>query len=105
MSLIKLAYTPIVVINNNDPAQGSSKTFSTRNVAATGAGTIGGFAAQEAIEQHMPKIGLPKFDPEKLSHRFGKRIGTAGGAFVGAAGVYQYLKHKNKDKEPDVYLV
>lgn len=103
MSLIKLAYTPIVVINNG--SQGSSKTFSTRNVAATTAGALGGFATQEIIENHLPKLGLPKFDASKFSHRLGKRLGTAGGAFIGAAGVYKYLQHKDKNKTPYIYMM
>ena len=105
MSLIKLAYTPIVIINNHDSTQGSSKTFSGRNVAATAAGAIGGFGAQEVIENHLPKLHLPKFDASKLSHRFAKRMGTAAGAFAGAAGVYKYLQHKDKNKQPDIYTL
>lgn len=110
MSLIKLAVQqispPIIILNNKpDSTTGSSKTFNTRNVAATAAGALGGFGAQEVIENHLPKIGLKPFDKTKFSHRLGRRLGTAAGAFVGAASVYQYLKHKDKEKNNTNFLM
>lgn len=96
MGLIKLASSPIIVINKSDPNAGSSKTFNTRNVAAATAGAVGGFAGQEAVEH------LPNFDKLKMSHRFGRRMGTAAGAFIGAAGTYSLLKKHQKDKKPDM---
>ena len=42
------------------------------------------------------------FNDKLRSHRFGKRMGTAAGAFIGAAGVYSALKKHQKDKNPDI---
>ena len=95
MSLIKLA-SHIIVINKSDPNSGTSKTFNSRNIAAATAGAAGGFGAQEVIEH------LPKFDPSKMSHRFGKRMGTAAGAFTAAAATYGLLHKHKKDKQPDM---
>lgn len=108
MSLIKVALlqnTPIIVVNKQDSNTGSSKTFNSRNVAATAAGALGGFGAQEVIENHLPKIGLKAFDKTKFSNRLIRRLGTTAGAFTGAASVYQYLKHKNKDKNNTNFIM
>ena len=91
MSLIKLAYSPIIVVNHTDPNSGTSKTFNGRNITAATAGALGGFAASEGIEH------IPKFNPAKLSHRFGRKMGIAAGAFAGAAGAYSLLKKKKED--------
>ena len=99
MSLIKLAYTPIIVVSKHDDANtGSSKSFSKRNIAATATGALTGFAAQEGIEH------LPGFNKELISHRLGRRLGSVAGAFAGAAGLYGIIKKREKDHTPDVII-
>ena len=99
MSIIKLASIPIIVVNHHDSNNGSSKTFSPRNAAAAIIGGTSGFAAGEAIEK------IPKFNKEKILHRYGKRLGQTGGAFLGAASLYKMLKRDKQDSEPRMYMV
>ena len=91
MSLIKLASTPILVINHTDPNSGSSKTFSPRNALAVGVGGTTGFATKEVIEH------IPKFNKLKMPHRFASRMGSVAGGFLGAATVYKALNKKKED--------
>jgi hypothetical protein len=100
MSIIKLASIPVIVVNHHDSNNGSSKTFSPRNAAAALIGGTSGFAAGEIIEK------IPGFNSkEKMLHRYGKRLGQTGGAFLGAASLYKILKRKNNDEEPRMYML
>jgi hypothetical protein len=93
MSIIKLASQPIIVVNHD--SGNSSKTLSSKNVAAALAGTTTGFAAREGISK------IPKFNETKLLHRYGKRMGTAVGGLIGASAAYKAL---NKRHEPQMYM-
>ncbi len=95
MSLIKLA-SHIIVINKQDPNNGTSKTFNPRNIAAAGAGAIGGFGGSEAA------LAVKGFDKLKRSHRFGQRMGATAGAFTAAAATYGLLHKHKKDTQPDM---
>ena len=99
MSLIKLASIPIVVINKQDSSNGSSKTFSGKNIAAAAVGGTTGFALSDAIEH------LPKFDKTKISHRYARRMGSIAGGFAGAAGLYSLLNKKKEDQKPQFYML
>ena len=81
MSIVKLAA---------DDSYQNTKSLTGKNIAAAGAGTTLGFAANELIQK------IPHYDDAKLLHRYGKRMGTAAGALIGAAGVYKALSHKHK---------
>jgi hypothetical protein len=107
MSLIKLAFDahPIIVINKTDSNAGSSKTLNKRNFAAVGVGGTTGFAAKELVEQGSkihPKI--PVFDKTKLSHRYGSRMASVGGAMIGAGATFAMMKKHDKDKTPNMYM-
>jgi hypothetical protein len=99
MSLVKLAAMPLLVINNSDPNAGSSKTFNAKNVAAAAVGGTTGFALSDAIEQH------PKFDKKIMSHRYGRRMGSVMGGFVGAATTYALLHKKKQEQKPNFYML
>ena len=104
MSLIKLASTPIMVINHNaDPNAGSSKNFTGRNVAAAAAGTVGAFAGNE-IAQH-PRF-FPKFNKELMKHRFGQKMATGIGGFIGAGALFAATKKKQQpDQDPQIFMM
>lgn len=102
MSLIKLAYTPIIVVNNQGDTAGSSKTFSLKNAAAIGVGGVTGFAGKELIEH--PKV-FPKFDKLKMSHRLGSRMASVAGGFLGAATAYKLMKKKQDDSTMQMYAL
>ena len=100
MSLIKLASIPIIVVNNqSDQTQCTSKTFSPRNAAAALVGGTTGFAAGEVVEK------IPKFNKDLLSHRYGRRLAQTGGAFLGAATLYKMMKRKEGDKTSRMYYL
>jgi hypothetical protein len=108
MGLIKLATNnqPIIVINHQgDPTAGSSKNLNTRNLIAAGIGGTTGFAAKELVEQGSkihPKI--PTFDKLKLSHRYGSRMASVGGAILGAGSVFAAMKKKKHDNTSNMYM-
>lgn len=95
MGLIKLAYTqpPIVVINNPTSSSSSSKTFNKQNISAALTGGTTGFLAQEAIER------IPGFAKNNFYHKFGRRLGTVAGGFLGAASVYHLMNNKDKNNK------
>lgn len=98
MGLIKLAFlsqqpAPIVVINNPTSSNNSSKTFNKQNVAAALTGGTTGFLAQEGIER------IKGFDKTNFYHKYGRRLGTVAGGFLGAAGIYHLMNNKNKNNK------
>lgn len=106
MSLVKLAFDAQhpIIINVNDPNAGSSKNLNKRNFAAAAIGGTAGFAAKEIVEQGSkihPKI--PVFDKGKLSHRYGSRMASVGGAMIGAGATFATMKKHTKDKSPEIY--
>lgn len=101
MSLIKLATQPVIVINKTDPnTQGSSKTFSGKNLVAAVAGGTTGFLASHEIERS------PKFNNKLISHQYAKRMGSVLGGFAGAAAAYKLMnKKKEQDQPPKFYML
>lgn len=100
MSLIKLATTPILVINNtNDPNSGTSKTFSMKNLGAAAVGGTTGFALSHGITK------IPGFNPDNVMHAYGKRMGSVLGGFAGAAGLYHVLNKRKKEHQPNFYML
>lgn len=92
MSLIKLASTPVIVVNNN------KNSNSNKSLAAATVGGTAGFLANEGIER------MKKFDSTKMSHRYGRRMGGVLAGTAAAAGVYSYL-NKRKQQQPNIYML
>lgn len=102
MSLIKLAIqnTPIILINNPvDSSQGSSKTFSPKNVGAAIVGGTTGFGASELVQK------IPGFKSDTLLGRYGKRMASVLGGFAGAATLYSLVNKKNKEHKPQFHML
>ena len=87
MSIIKLAQMPMPQKNEESF---NPKALTGKNIAAAATGTTLGFAANELVEK------LPGYNKDAWLHRYGRRMATAGGALIGAAGVYKALSHKHK---------
>lgn len=108
MGLVKLAFTqsqsfdhtPVVVINNQQPSSSSSKTFNKQNITAALTGGTTGFLAQEGIER------IPGFNKTNFAHKYGRRLGTVAGGFLGAAGVYHLMSKNNKqNKQNKIFIM
>jgi hypothetical protein len=91
MSIIKLAYHPVIVVNQD--SGNSSKTLSGKNVAAALTGATTGFAAKEGVGKILNK--------DILSHRYGRRMAGVAGGLIGASAAYKAL---NKHHEPQMYM-
>lgn len=101
MSLIKLAIqnTPIILINNTDPSQGSSKTFSPKNVGAAVVGGTTGFTASELVQK------IPGFKSDTVLGRYGKRMASVLGGFAGAATLYSLMNKRKKEHRPQFHML
>ena len=84
MSIVKLA---------NEMDDQNTKSLTGKNIAAAATGTTLGFAANELAQK------IPHYDDTKMLHRYGRRMGTAAGALIGAAGVYKMLSNKHKQDD------
>lgn len=96
MSIVKVAVEEEsnkrnVIYIQNSP---SSKVFNGQNVAAATVGGTTRFLANEAIQS---KKIMPKYNDLKLSHRYGRRMGSVLAGFAGAAGTYALMNQKGKD--------